>query len=106
MWLVCKIFEFRDRNVGEDFEYVEHRNGRLKLDLVIVEFSDRPTKNVANKLRDHFNSTQGVRVTRVSISYHHLDDGGVNEAIIYSKKIRLRVIFDRTTLVAYPLPHM
>ena len=30
--MAMQIFEFRDRNAGEIFEYVERRNGRLKLD--------------------------------------------------------------------------
>ena len=32
-----QIFEFRDRNAGEDFEYVERRNGRLKLDVKSIK---------------------------------------------------------------------
>ena len=33
--VAMRIFEFRDRNAGKISEYVERRNGRLKLDVKI-----------------------------------------------------------------------
>ena len=81
--------------------------------MVIVEFIDRPPKYVRRlqinieitffiprRVRDVFITRHS---THVSISYHHLDDRGVNE--IYSNKIRLRTSsLNEPRLLPTPFP--